>query len=657
MNITNKSVNSLRVLSCQTIQKANSGHPGIALGSAPIVYSLYANILNVSPNYPTHMLRDRFVLSAGHGSAMLYSALHLFGFKLSINDLKEFRQLNSHTPGHPEVCQECGIESTTGPLGQGVANAVGMAMAERHLASVFNKPDLELFNNYTYALVGDGCLMEGVANEALSLAGTQKLNKLIVLYDFNKITIDGSTDYTFKQKTKTVFKGYGFNVIEVKNGNSVSQITNAIKRAQHSTKPTLIIVNTIIGFGSVLAGTEKVHGAPLGVEGMQALQQTLQINTADFEILPEVSDHYKFLQQRFYGVGSALEHKLNQYKQAYPQDYKKLMEFLAKDYSNANTVLKPLLSEKEMLSTREAGGMVLATLSKEYENIFGGTADLSSSTKTIIKNSGKFMPDSPEGRNIMFGIREFAMSTICNGIALYGGLTPFASTFYVFSDYLKSGARLSALMSLKVLYIFTHDSIGVGEDGPTHQSVEQLTTFRATPNTTVFRPANLQETKAGFVYALNNNAPTHLILTRQNILNFESSIEDALKGGYILSDAKNPQAIIIATGSEVEIALSAQQELEKQGVPVRVVSMPSQEIFNEQSAAYKNKVLSSQITNRVAIEAGSTLSWFKYVGLNGAVLGIDQFGKSGKYTDVYNHFGLNAKTLVKTVLSVIKNNK
>ncbi len=664
-DINLKCINTIRVLSCEMIEKANSGHPGIALGAAPIIYSLYSSVLNVNPKNPAHILRDRFVLSAGHGSALLYSTLHLFGYNYSLNDLKNFRQLNSVTPGHPEYDIARGVEATTGPLGQGVANAVGMAIAERHLASKFNKPDATLIDNYTYALVGDGCLMEGVSNEALSLAGTLKLNKLIVFYDFNKITIDGRIDNTFKQNTKTVFSGYGFNVLEVADGNDYKGITKAVEQAKKSLKPTLIIVNTLIGYGSLVENTHKAHGAPLGSEGLEFVKQRLDINTKPFEVSAEVGEYFNKLQQRFSVVEEEWKNRISGYKNKYPQLYKEFETLLTEDFSGVEKVISHLKVEKEKVSTRDLGGLVLNELANYYDNLVGGAADLVSSTKTVIKNSGVFSPQDPSGRNIMFGVREFAMGAISNGISLYGGLVPFAGTFFVFSDYMRAAIRLSALSHIKVLYIFTHDSIGVGEDGPTHQSVEQLASFRAMPNVVVFRPCNLDEVKASYIFALKHNGPTLIILTRQNILNFETLKtannlsyknyeDDVLKGAYVVAKEKGTiDAIILATGSEVQIALEAKRNLEEKGLNVRVVSVSSCELFDKQTQTYKNKILPPQVTARVAVEAGSNLGWHKYVGLNGLVLGINEFGKSGKFEDIYEFFNITSKNLTQMVLNLV----
>ena len=654
-DISIKSINTLRVLACQMIQKANSGHPGIALGASPALYALYANHLNVNPKNPTHILRDRFVLSAGHGSAMLYANLHLFGFDYKMEDLKQFRQVGSVCPGHPEVDKARGVEATTGPLGQGLGMAVGLAMAERHLAGVFNKPDCKLIHNYTYVLAGDGDLMEGVSHEALSLAGTQKLEKLIVLYDSNHITIDGTTEYTFLQNTKKLMKSYGFEVLTVKDANNVNEINKAINHAKHSHKPSFIVLQSIIGFGSALAGTNKVHGSPLGEENLKALQQTLQVNEPDFTISQEVLQHFNKLQNRFKQVQTAWDAKWNYYKTKHPQDFQTLQQFLSEDFKNAEKLLKDVTCDKTSLSTREAVKLVLQTLGSQYDNLFGGAADLVASTKTIVKNTVPFSAKNPSGRNIMFGIREFGMATIANGIALYGGFVPFASTFMVFGDYLKPALRLSALMHQKVLYVLTHDSIGVGEDGPTHQPIEQLAQFRATPNVYVYRPCNLTETKAGYLVALKNQNPTVLALTRQNLSNFESEQVLAQKGGYVISQEQgNLQGIFIATGSEVALALKAQRSLQAKGVGIRVVSMPCVELFEEQKQDYKQSVLPDSCKKRVVIEAGSSFGWHKFATDQGSIMAMTTFGQSGKGEEVFKHFHFTAKDAEKEMLKQLK---
>lgn len=655
-NITTKSINELRVLACQMINQANSGHPGIVLGASPALYALCANHLQVNPKNPTSLLRDRFVLSAGHGSAMLYATLHLFGYEFGLQDLKEFRQLGSCTPGHPELDVARGIEATTGPLGQGLGMAVGMCMAQRHLASKFNKPDIKLIDNYTYVLAGDGDLMEGVSHEVLSLAGAQQLEKLIVLYDSNHITIDGTTKNTFNQNTKQVMQGYGFEVIEVKNANNLAQINKAIIRAKASNKPSFIILHSTIGYASPLAGSNKVHGSPLGEENLQILQQNLKTNMQPFAVSKEVTEHFKQLQTRFDLVEQNWQTKLKTYQTKYAKDYKALQTFLKQDFSGAQKVLQQVKTSKTNISTREAGNLVLQALGAKYDNIFGGAADLVASTKTIVADTKPFTKQTPNGRNVMFGIREFGMSAIANGLALYGGLVPFASTFMVFGDYLKPALRLSAIMQQKVLYILTHDSIYVGEDGPTHQPIEQLTQFRATPNVTVFRPCNLDETKAGYAVALNNNQPTVLALTRQNLPNVASEFEDAMRGGYIFEKEpqKNLDAILIATGSEVHLAVQAQKLLQEMQISARVVSMPSVELFYQQTKAYQNKILPNTCEKRVVIEAGSTLGWQGIAGNKGIVLGMNTFGASGKAQQVAKQFGFTPQQVAKATAKLLK---
>ena len=655
MNINQKCVNNLRVIGCQMIEEAGSGHPGIVLGAMPILFEIYANQLNTVPNDASNILRDRFVLSAGHGSAMLYSVLHAFGYNYSLQDLQSFRRIGSPCHGHPERDVKRGVEVTTGPLGQGVANAVGLAIAERHLAARFNKPDAKLIDNYTYALVGDGCLMEGVANEALSLAGTLELNKLIVLYDYNQITIDGRIDITFLQNTRQVFEGYGFNVLLVHDGNNLVQINKAISKAKKSKLPTLIIVNTVIGYGSALQDTSAAHGNPLGAERMQQLKQNLGIDANGIGLLPDVAEHLQILQKRFIGIEKQFENRATNYKIKYPKEYE---EFLNLDNQDINSLLKSLESLKlkdEKFATRDLGGLVLNQLAENCNSIIGGSADVGASTKAVINNGGQFLKNNPLGRNIMFGVREHAMAAICNGITSYGKLTPFASTFLVFSDYLTPALRVGALSGLRTPYIFTHDSIGVGEDGPTHQPIEQLATLRATPNVYSFRPANLEETKAAYAYAFSAQAPTTINLSRQKLLNFKSNAKDALMGAYIVAkENKKLDAILVATGSEVEIALEAKAELAKKGVDIRVVSMPCMELFEEQSDAYKNKILPKTQNKRVVVEAGSTFGWHKYATDGGVVVGINTFGKGGNYQDVYKHFGITADKIVENILSLLK---
>ena len=649
-------INNLRTLACDMISNVKSGHPGIALGATPIYLAILKSMKS-SAKHSNHILRDRFVLSAGHGSSMLYAGLHLLGYNITMDDLKKFRQMGSITTGHPEVNVCDGVDVSTGPLGQGVANAVGFAVAEKYMASNFNKPDCNLFDNYTFCLLGDGCLMEGIANEALSFAGTNKLNKLIFLYDFNAITIDGSISQTFNQNTIEVLKGYGLNVLEVENGNSVSEIEKAINKAKESDKPNFIIVKTLIGFGSPYEGQAKIHGNPLKEEGLKILRENLKINTKPFEILPETKEYFDELKETKEKVFEDVVNKLKYYKKHYKKEYKQLLSFFENN-SKVEEELENLVFDKDA-STRNLSSIVLNHLSKNHLNIIGGTADVSASTKAYINDGGNFGPNLYSGRNILYGVREHAMGAISNGIALYGGLRPFASTFFAFSDYMKNAVRMSALMNLPVLYIFSHDSIAVGEDGPTHQSVEQLVQFRAMPNINVFRPCNMEETKAGYLVSLTTQKPLILALSRQVLPYVQSTMQNAMKGGYIISKENMGElhSVLIATGSEVHLALDAQKVLFEKGYNVRVVSMPCMEIFDEQTDKYKNKVIPRNCVSRIAIEAGSELSWFKYVGLNGDTITVNSFGFSAREQDLYNHFNITVENIVNVTIKNIKKNK
>lgn len=656
MDLESRNINELRVLAVDMIENAKSGHPGIALGSAPILYALYSKILNVVPDDDKNIFRDRFVMSAGHGSSILYATLHAFGYKISMDDLKKFRKLGSITPGHPESNLP-GVDATTGPLGQGVSMAVGMAMAERIMAKRFNKPDLTLFDNYTYTLVGEGCLMEGVSYEALALAGTLKLNKLIVLYDCNGITLDGGTKSVMEQNILAYFKSLNFNTIEVEDGNDVNQIIGAIALAKQSKdKPSFIKINTHIGFGSPLQDSNKAHGSVLGAEKVQALREKLGVTSQPFDLDKNVIRDFKFLCKRFDGVKKKFKEKLKVYSRAYPGDYKSLNEYLKMDLSKVESVLE-ILSIDEDMSGRDMGGLVLNKLSEAYGNLVCGSADLFSSTKAIIKASG-YVNDDYSGRNIRFGIREFAMGCIGNGLALYGGLVPINSTFMVFSDYLKPALRLSALMNKKVISVFTHDSIAVGEDGATHQPCEQLWSLRNIPNTYVFRPANLTETKMAYMDSLAKNCPSCIILSRQKLRNISSNISDAKMGGYIISHEDGElNGVIVATGSEVALALDVQENLKKKGFNLRVVSMPCIELFREQSPKYRNSVIPVNIKSVFSIEAGVTNGWYEFVGKYGKCFGVDEFGKSAPYTEIYEKFGLTEEKISKEIMQVIKNNK
>lgn len=649
MKNDNLCVNSIRLLSMDAINNAKSGHPGIALGAAPILYSLYGKILNVTPKAEKHLLRDRFVMSAGHGSALLYSTLHGFGFSFSKDDLKNFRTVNSRCPGHPECENDNAIDASTGPLGQGLANAVGMAIAEKHLASIFNKPDYKLFDNYTYCLVGDGCLMEGISHEALSLAGTLKLNKLIVIYDSNRVSLDSKTDVAFKQNTKQVFLGYGFNVIEVKDGNNVDKITAAIKKAKSSQKPTIVIVNTVIGYGSSLAGNNKVHGAPLGDDETLKLRAKLGVVGEPFEINSKAQEHFDSLKVRYESVKHNFDEKMQTYKKHYPADYRILNMYLKNDFSDIDNFVSKL--ENKKISTRAAGGEILTTLAENYPNIMGGCADVMSSTKAQVYSTN--FHENPVGRNIMFGVREFAMGAIANGMSLYSCVTPFVSTFMVFADYLKPAMRMSALTKQRILYILTHDSLMVGKDGPTHQPIEQMAMFRSQPNTYTFRPCDFTETCASYAVALNKLAPSVMVLTRQDLEPQESSYEKAKLGAYIIKEeSKKLDVQLIATGSEVSTAIVVAKELEELGKGVRVVSMPCMEVFDEQSSDYKDKVLAKDVPT-FAIELSSDLSFYKYIN-DGEVIGTTTFGLSGDPNGVLKELKLDEKSIVNRIKKYLK---
>ena len=654
MDYSQLTINSIRALSAEAIQKSNSGHPGIALGAAPIAYSLWQNALVFNPKNSKFANRDRFILSAGHGSMLNYMLLHLYGYDVSIEDIKNFRQLGSKTPGHPEYMVTDGVEISTGPLGQGIANAVGMAMAEAHLAAKYNKPGFPIVDHYTYAICGDGCMMEGIESEAASLAGTLKLGKLIVLYDDNEITIEGNTDIAFTEDVKKRHEAQGWQVIDVGDGTNVENIFKAIKKAKKEVnKPSLIVCHTVIGHGSPNQGSEGTHGAPLGADNIKALKENLGYNYPEFTVPSEVYEHTQIAQNR----GARAERKWKRLLKAYKAEYPELYE----EFTNALKGKLPKINEEELFkfekvdASRNHGGVVLNRLNKDIPYFFGGSAVLSPSCKTTLKNEKDFSALCREGKNVHFGIREHAMSAICNGIAVHGGLIPFCSTFFVFSDYMKNAMRLSALMNLKVLYVLTHDSIGVGEDGPTHQPIEQLISLRSMPNMNVYRPAGGLETAAAYLSALKENCPTSIILSRQNLAEYNFSKEGSLKGGYILADSEKatPDVLLIATGSEVELAMKAKEELKAQGVDARVISMPCIELFEKQSAKYKESVIPSKVRARVCIEAGSSYSWYKYAGLDGKILGIDKYGESGPAKKLFEAYGFTTENVVKAALETL----
>lgn len=660
-NIDELSVNAIRVLSADAIQKAKSGHPGLPLGAAPMAYELWAKHMNHNPANPEWKNRDRFVLSGGHGSMLLYSLLHLFGYgNLSIEDVKNFRQLDSLTPGHPEYGHTVGIEATTGPLGQGMAMAVGMAMAEAHLAAVFNKEGFDVVDHYTYVLGGDGCMMEGISSESFSLAGTLGLGKLIVFYDSNNISIEGSTDIAFTENVVEKFKAFGFQTIEVSDGTDLEAIGKAIEEAKaDKSRPSLIKVNTLIGYGCpAKQGKASAHGEPLGEENVAALKENIKWPCkGDFEVPQEVYDHYKELAAQGAKAEEAWNKLFDEYCAKYPE-----MKEKWDNYYNGYDMSELFNSDEywdkgdKPEATRNISGTVLNMIKKSMPNLIGGSADLAPSNKTNMKDAGDFSKNDYSGSNLHFGVREQAMAAISNGIALHGGLKIFVATFFVFSDYTKPMVRLTSIMGLPVTYVFTHDSIGVGEDGPTHEPIEQLAAFRALPNFTIFRPCDRLETAAAWMYAVQSKkTPTGLVLTRQNLPQMPGSSKDALKGGYIIDDSSKaePDAIIIASGSEVSLAVDAKAKLAQDGIDVRVVSMPSMDLFDAQPQEYKDAVLPKSVRKRVAIEALSDFGWYKYVGLDGAVMAMKGFGASGPANLLFEKFGFTVDNVVKTVKSIM----
>jgi len=662
MNINQKAVNALRILSADQVQKANSGHPGLPLGAAPIAYSLWANNMNHNPKNPNWKNRDRFVLSAGHGSSLLYSLLHMFGYGLSLDDLKSFRQFGSLTPGHPEYKHTAGVESTTGPLGAGVSTAVGMAMAEAHLAAKFNKDGYPIVDHYTYALTGDGCLMEGVAYEALSLAGTLKLDKFIVLYDSNKITIEGDTDLAFTEDVAARFEAFGYQVQVVEDGNDLEAIDAAIAKAKaDKERPSLIICKTQIGYGCpAKVGKASAHGEPLGEDNIVELRKFLGWeNQTAFEVDAEIYDHYKDLAEEGANKEEAWKAMFAEYATKYPEEAKLWYEYFAKpDVTKIIDSEAYWAHENKAMATRAVSGDIINKLKDVYPNLVGGSADLAPSNKTEMKGQGFFSATDRSGRNIHFGVREMAMTAITNGIYLHGGLNPYCATFFVFSDFMKPMIRLSSLMGLPVTFVLTHDSIGVGEDGPTHEPIEQLAMLRSIPNLNVFRPADYTETAAAWASAIGSEAtPTAIVLTRQNLPQLEGSSKEAFKGGYILAEAANKDKIdliILASGSEVELAVGAKEELEKEGKSVRVVSVPCMDVFEAQSPEYIEEVLPSAVRTRLAVEAANPMPWYKYVGLDGDVVAMDTFGASAPAKILFEHFGFTVANVVEKAKALVK---
>ena len=651
--MSQQSVNAIKVLGVDAINKAKSGHPGVVMGAAPMAYSLFAKHLRVNPKKTDWINRDRFVLSAGHGSMLLYSLLHLSGFEdVSLEEVKNFRQWGSKTPGHPEFGHTKGVDATTGPLGQGISTAVGMALAERYLAAKYNKEGYELFDHYTYVICGDGDIMEGVASEAASFAAVQKLNKLVVLYDSNDICLDGETRDAFSENVRNRYEAYGWNTILVEDGDDVEAVNVAIEKAKQSDKPTLIEVKTIIGAGSPnKQGTNGVHGAPLGEEETALFRKEIGWNYEPFEIPEEVYADFKVnVADRGETANNEWEKLYNEYKEKFPELAAELEEVLSRE--DIKHLSKESFSFKnvgEAQATRNSSQDAINSIAKVLPTFFGGSADLSHSNMTFIKGEGLQDDAHRTERNIQFGVREFAMATVLNGMMLHGGVRVFGGTFFVFSDYLKAALRLSALQNLPVTYVFTHDSIAVGEDGPTHEPIEHLASLRTIPNTYVFRPADATETQAAWYLAQNvNDKPTSIVLTRQNLPVLEnSSFEKVAKGAYVVYETSSDfDTILIATGSEVALAISVAQELEKEGMKVRVVSMPSIELFEEQTSEYKEALLPRSIRRRVSLEMGNTALWYKYVGLDGLAIGINKFGASAPANKVIEEYGFSVEKVV-----------
>ncbi|SKC61498.1 transketolase [Maledivibacter halophilus] len=661
MNLDQLSINTIRVLSSEAIEKANSGHPGLPLGAAPMAYTLWAKNMKHNPQNPEWTNRDRFILSAGHGSMLIYSLLHLFGYGLTMEDIRKFRQIDSKTPGHPEYMHTVGVETTTGPLGQGIANGVGMAMAEAHLSAYFNKPGCDIVDHYTYVLAGDGCMMEGISHEAVSLAGTLGLGKLIVLYDSNSITIEGNTDLAFTEDVAKRFEACGWEIYEVEDGNDIVKIEETIEAAKKNhLKPTLIVIKTEIGYGCpAKQGKNSAHGSPLGVDNIKEMKKFLGWKEKEeFTVPDDVKKHMNEMAKR----GETEENKWNEKWEKYQKSYPELAEEFKNWYQNQLPMdyldSKEFWSFDKGMATRAASGEIINRLAERIPNLIGGSADLAPSNKTNINSESDFSASNYLGRNIHFGVREHAMASILNGMALHGGLKVFGGTFFVFSDYMKPSMRLSALMNLPVTYVLTHDSIGVGEDGPTHQPIEQLAMLRSIPNLTVFRPSGPKETAAGWYVALNKkDGPTALVLTRQKLPIFNNTGKEALKGAYILTEEKNetPDIILMASGSEVELIYEASKVLKEKGIKAKVISMPSWELFEEQSKEYKELILPKDITKRIAVESGSSLGWHKYVGLDGDIISIDHFGASGPGELLFERFGFTVNNIVDKALNILNN--
>ncbi|HVZ84421.1 MAG TPA: transketolase [Terracidiphilus sp.] len=658
LSLDQLSIDTLRILAVDTVQKANSGHPGAPLGCAPIAYLLYHKLMKHNPSHWKWADRDRFVLSNGHASALLYGSLFLSGYKVTLNDLESFRQWHSITPGHPEAGDTEGVEVTTGPLGQGFAMAVGLAMAEKHLGAVYNKPGFDVVDHHTYVLCGDGDLMEGVSHEAASLAGTLGLGKLIVLYDDNLISLDGPTELSFTEDVLKRFEAYHWHVQRVADGNDLDGIEKAIEAAKAETaRPSLIAVRTIIGYGSPKAGTNKVHGEALGAADTAATKKFFGFpEDKSFYVPEDALANWRKAVDR----GKADEAAWNKLFEGYRAQFPELAAEFERTQKGERKAgwekAIPTYSTEKPQATRNAGGAIMNAISGEVPELFGGAADLTASTKTIFKPGANFHVD-PAGRNVFFGVREFAMCAAVNGMAMHGGLAPFGSTFFTFSDYCKPAIRLAALMHAHSVFVFTHDSIALGEDGPTHQPIEHLTMLRAIPFLTDFRPADANETAAAWRLALERKGPSFFALTRQDLPVIDPATHDVYsgvsKGGYVLEDAPNPQVVLIGTGSEVWVCIEAKKLLDAEGIAARVVSLPSTKIFDEQPAEYKASVLLAGVP-KLAVEAGATLGWWKYVGLDGNVVGLDRFGASAPGPKVMAELGFTGENVARRAKALLK---
>ena len=654
-DITVKTINNIRTLAADTVQKANSGHPGAPMGMAAMAYAVWMNEMKHNPKNPQWADRDRFVLSSGHASALIYSLLHLTGYGLEMDDLKQFRQWGSKTPGHPEYRHTVGVETTTGPLGQGVANAVGFAIAETMLAAHFNRPGYNVVDHRTYAFCGDGCMMEGIASEAASLAGTLKLGKLTLLYDDNDISIEGNTDIAFRENVGARFEAYGWHVQHVADGNDADLIAAAIENAKKDDRPSLIICPTKIGFGCpAKEGKSSAHGEPLGVDNVAETKKNLGMPEDSFCVLPEVYAHVADCMAKNADAEEAWNKLFDAWAKEYPELAEEWKQWHDPELPESVKNDESLWNWEGKIATRATSGEMINRLAKLLPNLVGGSADLAPSNKTNIKDGGDYSAENRSGRNMHFGVREHAMAAICNAMALHGGLRVFCGTFFVFSDYMKHAMRMAAIMKLPVTYVLTHDSIGVGEDGATHEPIEHLTGLRSVPDMLVIRPADGKETTMAWLTALTSGMPTCLILTRQNLPQYDGCKCCMKKGGYILSDCEGtPDVLLMASGSEVEQMMQAQEILKNDGVKARVISMPSMELFLKQDKEYQEKVIPSAIRARVSMEAGVTMPWYRFVGLDGKALGIDHFGASAPAATLFKEFGFTAENVVAAVKEVI----